>query len=283
MRFLIYGRLAGTSILLLCLGLAHCETTPARRVIIQELKGCPVYEEEVAFPTLVQEQPVAIGTNTAEPPVYEKEPEVKSEPEPEPEIAATDPAVESGANQPEVAVKDPEPEPEVKPEPVPEENDLDRVYKTVRKEFEDSDLKLQEIANGFREKGLSVEKRVGPDGKVTKELVISIDGDVSFAHGSHRLTKRAQSLVEKVGAAMVQYPNAKARIGGHTDSTGPFRFNLRLSLRRARSVEAALINKHKLPRSQIIEVKGYADTQKIVPTNKSEPRNRRVEIRVSLD
>lgn len=276
MRFLITscgaGRLAVLAALLTSFGLAQCQTTPATRVIIQELKGCPVYEEEVAFPTLSQEQPVAVGTNTTEPPVYE-EPEIK--PEPEPEVAAVVPEAETGA-------KDPEPEPEVEPEP-PAENDLDRVYKTVRKEFENSDLKLQEIANGFREKGLSVEKRVGPDGKVTKELVISIDGDVSFAHGSHRLTKRAQSLVEKVGAAMVQYPNAKARIGGHTDSTGPFSFNKRLSLRRARSVESALIKKHKLPRSQIIEVKGYADTQKIVDTMKSEPRNRRVEIRVSLD
>jgi outer membrane protein OmpA-like peptidoglycan-associated protein len=217
-----------------------CATTPAQRVILNEIKGCPVYEEEVAFPTLYQEQAVAAGGKV--------EPVV--EPEPDEEVA---------------------------------ENDLDRVYKTVREEFENSNLKLEEIANGFREQGLSVEKKVGPDGKVTRELVISIDGDVSFAHGSSKLTNRAARLVEKVGAAMARYPNAKARIGGHTDSTGPFRVNKWLSLERARSVEKALKTKHKLSDSQIIEVKGYADTQKIVPTMKSEPRNRRVEIRVSLD
>lgn len=219
---------------------ANCATTQAQRVIINEIKGCPVYEEEVAFPTLYQPQAVATGG--------------KVEP-----------------------VVDPEPDEDVA------ENDLDRVYKTVREEFENSNLKLQDIASGFREQGLSVEKKVGPDGKVTRELVISIDGDVSFAHGSSKLTKRAASLVEKVGAAMAQYPNAKARIGGHTDSTGPFRVNKWLSLERARSVEKALKTKHKLSDSQIIEVKGYADTQRIVDTRKSEPRNRRVEIRVSLD
>lgn len=220
-------------------GFASCATTPAQRVILNEIKGCPVYEEEVAFPTLYQEQAVAAGGKVE--PVVEPEPE---------EVV---------------------------------ENDLDRVYKTVREEFEDSNLKLEEIANGFREQGLSVEKKVGPDGKVTRELVISIDGDVSFAHGSSKLTNRAARLVEKVGKAMAQYPNAKARIGGHTDSTGPFRVNKWLSLERARSVEKALKTKHKLSDSQIIEVKGYADTRKIVDTMKSEPRNRRVEIRVSLD
>ena len=220
---------------------AGCATTPATRVIINEIKGCPVYEEEVAFPTLHQPTEVATGGK-----VVEADPE----PEPEPEVA---------------------------------ENDLDRVYNTVRKEFEDSNLKLTEIENGFREQGLSVEKKVGPDGKVTREIVISIDGDVSFAHGSSKLTPRAESLVEKVGKAMAQFPNAKARIGGHTDSTGPFKLNQWLSLERARSVEKALVTRHNLKKEQVVEVKGFADTQKIVDTRLSEPRNRRVEIRVSLD
>jgi outer membrane protein OmpA-like peptidoglycan-associated protein len=226
--------------------LSACETIPATRVVLEEseivktLKGCPVYEEEVAFPSVQQAASV-----------------VAADPAPEP--------------------KPPEPEVEAA------SNDLDRVFNAVQKEFEDSGLKLEKFASGFRDRGLSVEKKKGPDGKVTREILISIDGDVSFAHGSSNLTARAQELVEKVGKAMAEYPNTKARISGHTDSTGPFKLNKWLSLERARSVKTALVKKHNLAESRILEVEGYADTRKIVDTMRSEPRNRRVEIRVVFD
>lgn len=212
-----------------------CVSAPTKRVIIENLKGCPTYAEEVAFPSYIEDPGV--------------------------QVAQVQPAVADGSNT----------------------NNLDRVYDAIQKEFRDGGVKLKEIENGFRDLGLSIQKVPGPDGKVTREILITVDGDVSFAHGSSRLTARARNLVEKVGSAMSQYENTKARIGGHTDSTGGFALNQRLSLKRARSVETALKTKHNIPAERIIEVKGYADTRKVVDTNKSEPRNRRVEIRVSID
>ncbi len=205
----------------------------AQRVIVENLKGCPTYAEEVAFPTYIEDPGV--------------------------QVAQVQPAAAEGTNN------------------------LDRVYDAIQTEFRDGGIKLRPIENGFRDLGLSIQKVPGPDGRVTREILITVDGDVSFSHGSSRLTARARGLVEKVGSAMSQYANTSARIGGHTDSTGGFALNQRLSLKRAQSVEQALKTKHNIAAERITDVKGFADTRKVVDTTKSEPRNRRVEIRVSID
>lgn len=157
---------------------------------------------------------------------------------------------------------------------------LDKLYAKVKEDFEETGVELDEVANGFRAKGIELKKEVGPEGN-TKELIVSLDGDIAFATGSAQLTPKARELVAKLGAAMQQYKDTLARIGGHTDSVGTFAGNIKLSFRRAEAVKKELIETMSIAEKRIIEVEGFADTQKVVDTMGAEVRNRRVEIRLT--
>lgn len=156
---------------------------------------------------------------------------------------------------------------------------LDKVFQKIKGGLEDEAIKLNKIADGFEGLGIQLKKVPGPDGK-TKELLVSFDGDVSFAHNSSRLTGRAQKIADRVSAAMKEYKNTQAKVHGHTDATGSRALNERLSLARAQSVRDRMVAKQGISPARIIEVRGFADRFMIIPTQKSEPRNRRVEIRI---
>ncbi len=156
---------------------------------------------------------------------------------------------------------------------------LDKVFEKIKSGVEEDQIKLEKIADGFEGLGIQLKKIPGGDGK-TRELLISFDGDVSFAHNSSSLTERAKGIIDRVSAAMNQYPNTLAKIHGHTDSTGSLFLNERLSLARANSVAARMVAEKGIAPQRIIETQGFADRQKVINTMASEPRNRRVEIRI---
>ncbi len=70
----------------------------------------------------------------------------------------------------------------------------------------------------------------------------------------------------------------KIDIAGYTDTSGPERYNMKLSLKRAKAVRTYLV-KHGIPEKEIA-VKGYGEHKLLVPTkdNVREPRNRRAQI-----
>jgi OOP family OmpA-OmpF porin len=70
----------------------------------------------------------------------------------------------------------------------------------------------------------------------------------------------------------------RIRATGHTDTMGPPRYNMALSIRRANAVRDVLVREG-IPATQIVVV-GRGETQLLVPTQDQtqEPRNRRVEI-----
>lgn len=156
---------------------------------------------------------------------------------------------------------------------------LDKMYEGMKADFEGSGLRLTPIPNGFHSTGINVE-RIQENNR-TRELLVSIDGDISFAHGSSLVTPQAQAVLEKVGKALNAYPDIQIKVGGHTDSTGSRGLNLPLSRARAQAVADQLVNLQHVARTRIVEVNGYADDQKIVNTMAAEVRNRRVEIRMA--
>ncbi|TGM52725.1 OmpA family protein [Leptospira adleri] len=158
-------------------------------------------------------------------------------------------------------------------------NYLEKVYTGIKADFEYSGTKFDTVADGLETKGIAL-KRVTDENKKLREILLMIDGDVSFPTGKATLTPAAKLLIEKIADAMNAYPETKVRVGGHTDSVGYFYANLTLSKARANSVKSELSKKHNLPENRFGEVDGYADKFKIVDTMLAEPRNRRTEIYV---
>jgi OmpA-OmpF porin, OOP family len=70
----------------------------------------------------------------------------------------------------------------------------------------------------------------------------------------------------------------RLNVSGYTDTSGTAKYNLGLSIRRAKAVAAQLVADG-VPESEI-EIHGYGETHLLVPTGPGvrEPQNRRVEI-----
>ncbi|OTG87744.1 hypothetical protein B9T31_04430 [Acinetobacter sp. ANC 4558] len=100
---------------------------------------------------------------------------------------------------------------------------------------------------------------------------------VFFDTNKSNIKPQYQPEIAKVAEALVEFPNATARIDGYTDNTGPLALNERLSLARANSVKTALVNEYNINPSRLT-TKGFAWFQPIADNNTAEGRamNRRV-------
>ena len=92
------------------------------------------------------------------------------------------------------------------------------------------------------------------------------------------LTPRALDIVKEAARVAKAGQSAKVTCTGHTDTVGPARYNLALSLRRASAVKDALVREGVAAGS--IAVVGRGEESLLVPTKEGvrEPQNRRVEI-----
>ena len=99
---------------------------------------------------------------------------------------------------------------------------------------------------------------------------------VTFQFNSAELTPNSHAVLDDVAASLQKHPHLKVEIQGHTDSTGPADYNMKLSERRANSVRDYLVG-HGVPDSQLT-AKGYGLTQPIDTNKTKEARahNRRV-------
>jgi OOP family OmpA-OmpF porin len=88
----------------------------------------------------------------------------------------------------------------------------------------------------------------------------------------------SQRVIEAAAAYAKQRGLARVNLTGHADRSGPARYNMGLSLRRAQAVRDAFIKLGVSPSD--IALVGKGESQPLVPTADGvrEPRNRRVEI-----
>ena len=100
---------------------------------------------------------------------------------------------------------------------------------------------------------------------------------VFFDTNKSNIKPQYKSEIAKVAEKLAEYPNATARIEGHTDSTGPRKLNERLSLARANSVKSSLVNEYNVDASRL-STQGFAWDQPVADNNTKEGRamNRRV-------
>ena len=116
-----------------------------------------------------------------------------------------------------------------------------------------------------------------------REVRIAMSADVLFDFDKADLRKEATPDLEKVAAVLKEYPNATARIDGHTDGKGEAAYNQALSERRAESVRKWL---EKEGVKTKMSSKGWGKTKPVAPNVgpdgkdnvEGRQKNRRVEI-----
>ena len=92
------------------------------------------------------------------------------------------------------------------------------------------------------------------------------------------LSSRAREIVASAANASLHVQTTRIEVNGYTDLSGTAKYNLGLSIRRAKSVEAELLRDGVEPSA--ISTHGLGETHPLVPTAQGirEPQNRRVEI-----
>ena len=105
--------------------------------------------------------------------------------------------------------------------------------------------------------------------------------EVTFATASAEISPAMRTVLDRVAASMIQYPNSLIDVMGHTDSVGSDAYNLELSRRRADSVANYLISRGVA--AARVERIGYGEQYPVADntTEDGRARNRRVEIRIT--
>lgn len=120
---------------------------------------------------------------------------------------------------------------------------------------------------------------VVPEPVQPQEIVedLKIELRVFFDINKSDIKAQYKPEIAKVAEKLVEYPNATARIEGHTDNTGPRALNERLSLARANSVKSSLVNEFGVDANRL-STQGFAWDQPIADNKTKEGRamNRRV-------
>ena len=101
---------------------------------------------------------------------------------------------------------------------------------------------------------------------------------VNFQTGKALLTPEARDVLRDIAGQLVENPQYRVQISGHTDNTGRRATNLRLSIARARTVETFL-EANGVPRTQVTS-KGFGPDVPVASnkTAAGRAKNRRVEL-----
>ncbi|MFN3938216.1 MAG: OmpA family protein [Gemmobacter sp.] len=109
-------------------------------------------------------------------------------------------------------------------------------------------------------------------------LVVTMPQDLLFATDSAVLRPDLQRDLRAVAQSLLNYPNSRIEVIGHTDSTGTAAYNRELSQRRANSV-AAVLRDAGVPSSRIVAFgRGQDFPVASNQTPEGRAQNRRVEI-----
>ncbi|GAB3529179.1 hypothetical protein GCM10027443_08000 [Pontibacter brevis] len=114
--------------------------------------------------------------------------------------------------------------------------------------------------------------------RVGEAIRVNFDSGILFQVNSAELSANAKRDIEKLAKTLKDYQGTNVIIEGHTDNTGSYELNQRLSERRAEAV-AAYARSLGVEHSRL-QAKGYSYDQPIADNTTAEGRqqNRRVEI-----
>lgn len=113
------------------------------------------------------------------------------------------------------------------------------------------------------------------------EIVLTAHNDLLFEGNTTKITLRGSNALAKIAIIARHYDHTHLEVGGYTDTTGTPEQNQAVSEKRAKAVADALIADG--VSAGRISSQGFGETRLKVKTgeNVSQPRNRRIEIRIS--
>jgi outer membrane protein OmpA-like peptidoglycan-associated protein len=113
------------------------------------------------------------------------------------------------------------------------------------------------------------------------DSAIFIPGDALFDFDKYNIKLSAEPILKKAGKIIRTHPRSWIVVNGHTDSTGPDDYNLKLSKQRADSV-AHWLTSHGYTSGHGIQSSGYGKTRPVASNRDpfGRAKNRRVEIRI---
>ena len=124
--------------------------------------------------------------------------------------------------------------------------------------------------------------RIAQTGKDKRSALITegklSTNEILFESGSANIQKGGAGPIESIAKALIENPNVRIKVIGHTDSDGQTSTNLKLSKERAMSVKNVLIYKYDIDADRI-ETYGKGESEPVADNNTAtgKAKNRRVE------
>jgi outer membrane protein OmpA-like peptidoglycan-associated protein len=106
--------------------------------------------------------------------------------------------------------------------------------------------------------------------------------DIMFDFDKATLKPESKAPLDAIGKILIQVPDLKVEVGGHTDAIGTDAYNLKLSDARAKSVRDYLLNNFPQIKADNLSSKGYGESKPVATndTKEGQAKNRRVEFRI---
>ena len=111
-------------------------------------------------------------------------------------------------------------------------------------------------------------------------IILNMPGNISFPSGQYSILPNFYDVLNSVALVLKEYDKTAVKVSGHTDSTGGFELNQKLSENRAMAVADYLASQG-VSRARL-QTYGYGPRYPIAPNNTPDGRaaNRRVEIEI---
>jgi len=115
---------------------------------------------------------------------------------------------------------------------------------------------------------------------LSRRFADEVPTTVNFAFNSAVLDAQARATLRRQADWILQFPEVRFRVYGHTDLVGTNAYNKRLGMRRALAVVRYLTSRG-ISRRRLEAVVSYGETQPLIVTEGRERRNRRTVTDVS--
>jgi len=115
---------------------------------------------------------------------------------------------------------------------------------------------------------------------LTRRFEAEVQSMVTFPFNSYALDDQARAILRQQAGFILQFPEVRFKVYGHTDLVGSRAYNRQLGLARAQAVVLYLTSIG-VPRNRLEAVVSFGETQPLIVTEGRERANRRTVTEVS--